>query len=181
MATTYERLCKMETRIHEVGFTTPRGIGSEIPHFVFDYPAEDELEVRSFVRRLVDQTSLNICNVNLFELFLHLFEDEIDDLMELGDEEGYEGLVEATETVLDHQQTLVNAFLDQVNDAELVLITGVGSAFPFIRSSQLLKLLASIAYRRPIVLFYPGYFTGLQLRLFNRIMNEDQYQLSRIS
>ncbi|MFC0212427.1 DUF1788 domain-containing protein [Paenibacillus chartarius] len=181
MATTYERLCKLEGRIHEPGFTTPRGIGSEIPHFVFDYPAEDELEVRSFVKRLVAQSSLKICNVNLFELFLQLFEDEIDDLIELGDEEGYEGLIEATETVLDHQQTLINAFMDRVQDAELVFITGVGSAFPFIRSSQLLKLLANNAYRRPIVLFYPGYFTGLQLRLFNRITNEDQYQLSRIS
>ncbi|MDR9794327.1 BREX protein BrxB domain-containing protein [Aeribacillus sp. FSL K6-2848] len=35
--------------------------------------------------------------------------------------------------------------------------------------------------RKPIILFYPGHFTGLDLRLFGILHNEDQYQLTRIS
>ncbi len=180
-AQTYERLNNVEVRIHEQGFTTPKGIGSEIPHYVFDYPAEDELKVRIYLKALIEQSPLQIKNINLFEFLLNLFEGELEELIEISNEEGLSGLVEATETVLDNEQTLVESFIKEAGDAELIFITGVGNAFPLMRSSKLLKLLATYAYRQTIILFYPGQFTGLNLRLFHRLINnEDQYQLSRI-
>lgn len=177
---TYERLNNVKIRIHEQGFTTPKGIGSEIPHYVFDYPAEDELKVRTYLKVMIEQSSLKIQTINLFEFFLNLFEEDIEDLLEISDEEGLKGLVESTETVLDNEQTLVESFIKTAGDAELILITGVGNAFPLMRSSKLLKILSTYAYRRTIILFYPGQFTGLNLRLFHKLNNEDQYQLSRI-
>ncbi|MDQ0156524.1 BREX protein BrxB domain-containing protein [Robertmurraya andreesenii] len=181
MSSTYERLKQMERRINEEGFTTPTGIGSEIPHFVFDYPAEDELIVRTYVEGVLKRTSLNIKEINLFLFLLSLFEDDIEELIEISEEEGYSELVHALQTVLEDQDVVVEAFVDQVNDAEIVFITGVGNAHPLLRSSQLLKKLSNHAFRKPIILFYPGYFTGLELRLFGILQNEDQYQLSRIS
>lgn len=180
IAETYERLNHVKDRIHEQGFTTPKGIGSEIPHYVFDYPAEDELKVRTYLKVLVEQSTMKIQTINLFEFFLNLFEGDIEDLLEISDEEGLTGLVEATETVLDNEQTLVESFIKAAGDAELILITGVGNAFPLMRSSKLLKILSTYAYRRTIILFYPGQFTGLNLCLFHKLNNEDQYQLSRI-
>lgn len=177
---TYERLNNVKIRIHEQGFTTPKGIGSEIPHYVFDYPAEDELKVRTYLKVLIEQSPMRIKNINLFEFFLNLFEGDIEDLLEISDEEGLKGLVESTETVLDNEQTLVESFIKAAGDAELILITGVGNAFPLMRSSKLLKILSTYAYRRTIILFYPGQFTGLNLCLFHKLNNEDQYQLSRI-
>lgn len=177
---TYERLNRLKERIHEPGFTKPKGIGSEIPHFIFDYPAEDELKVRTYLKVLIEQSPIRIKNINLFEFFLSLFQDEVEDLMTICDEEGLEGLIESTETVLDNEQIIVESFVWLAGDAEIIFITGVGNAFPLIRSSKLLKSLSTHAYRCPIVLFYPGQFTGLNLKLFNRLNNEDQYQLSRI-
>jgi len=179
-AQTYERLNNVKIRIHEHGFTIPKGIGSEIPHYVFDYPAEDELKVRIYLKALIEQSPLRIKNINLFEFFLNLFEGELEELLEISDEEGLSGLVETTETVLDNEQTLVESFIKETGNAELIFITGVGNAFPLMRSSKLLKLLSTYAYRRTIVLFYPGQFTGLNLCLFHRLNNEDQYLLSRI-
>ena len=101
---TYERLNHVEVRIHEQGFTTPKGIGSEIPHYVFDYPAEDELKVRIYLKALIEQSPLQIKNINLFEFFLNLFEGDLEELIEISEEEGLSGLVEATETVLDNEQ-----------------------------------------------------------------------------
>ncbi|OLN30350.1 BREX protein BrxB domain-containing protein [Desulfosporosinus metallidurans] len=180
IADTYERLNHVKIRIHEQGFTTPKGIGSEIPHYVFDYPAEDELKVRTYLKVLVEQSPMKIQTINLFEFFLNLFEGDIEDLLEISDEEGLTGLVESTETVLVNEQTLVESFIKAAGDAELILITGVGNAFPLMRSSKLLKILSTYAYRRTIILFYPGQFTGLNLCLFHKLNNEDQYQLSRI-
>jgi hypothetical protein len=178
---TYERLKEMEKRINEEGFTDPKGIGSEIPHYVFDYPAEDELQVRAYIHRLLQQTSLNIVEINLFRFLLSLFEDELDELIEISEEGGYEELVKTFQTILEDQNYIVKAFIERVGDAELIFITGVGNAFPFLRSSQLLIKLSDSAFRKPIVLFYPGYFTGIELRLFGILRNEDRYQLSRIS
>lgn len=171
----------MEKRINEEGFTTPTGIGSEIPHYVFDYPAEDELIVRTYLEGLLKRTSIDIKEIHLFQFLLSLFEDDLEELIEISEEEGYEELVHALQTVLEDQTVVVESFVNQAGDAEVVFITGVGNSHPLLRSSQLLKKLSNHAFRKPIVLFYPGHFTGLELRLFGILHNEDQYQLSRIS
>jgi hypothetical protein len=176
-----ERLEKMDKRIHEHGFTTPRGIGSDIPHYVLDYEAEDELQVRLYIKNLLRRTVLNIKEINLFEFLLSFFQDELEELKELSEEEGINGLIDAIETILDEQQTVVESFIALTEGAEIIFITGVGSAYPYIRSSQLLKMLSVNAFRKPIILFYPGHFTGLRLKMFGILDNEDDYQLSRIS
>ncbi len=70
MKSTYERLEQMEKRINQDGFTQPKGIGSDIPHFVLDYPAKDELQVRVYVKNMLKRTPLKIKEVNLFEFLL---------------------------------------------------------------------------------------------------------------
>lgn len=179
--TIYKRLEQLEARIHQEGFTTPTGIGSEIPHFVFDYPAEDELIVRTYTEGLLKRTPLNIKEINLFEFLLALFEDDLKELIELAEEEGYEELTQAIQTVLEDRTLLVDSFIEKAGDAELIFITGVGTVHPFIRSSHLLKKLSNHAFRLPLILIYPGHFTGLDLRLFNRFRHEDEYQITRIS
>lgn len=179
--TIYKRLEQMEDRINEEGFTTPKGIGNEVPHFVFDYPAEEELIVRTYVEGLLRRTSLNIIEINLFEFLISLFEDDLEELIAIAEEEGYVELSQAIQTVLEDQDLLVNAFIEKANNVELIFITGVGTVHPFIRSSHLLKKLSNHAFRTPLILFYPGYFSGVDLRLFNKFRHEDEYQITRIS
>lgn len=178
---TFDRLQKMEKRINEEGFTTPTGIGSEIPHYVFDYPPEDELIVRTYTESLLKRTSLNVKEINLFHFLLSMFEDDLEELIALAEEEGFGELTHALQTVLEDQNLVVDTFVEQAEDAELIFITGVGTVHPFLRSSQVLKKLSNHAFRTTIILFYPGHFTGLDLRLFSIFQNEDEYQLARIS
>ncbi|MFS0860637.1 BREX protein BrxB domain-containing protein [Paenibacillus taichungensis] len=177
----YKRLEQLEERINEEGFTIPKGIGSEIPHFVFDYPAEDELIVRTYVEGLLKRTTLNIKEINLFEFLISLFEDDLEELVAIAEEEGYTELSQAIQTVLEDQDLLVDAFIEEADGVELIFISGVGTVHPFIRSSHLLKKLSNHAFRTPILLFYPGYFSGVDLRLFNKFRHEDEYQITRIS
>ena len=182
MKSTYERLEQMEKRINQEGFTQPKGIGSDIPHFVLDYPPEDELQVRVYLKNMLKRTKLNIKEVNLFEFLLSFFEeDELEELYELEEEEGINGLNDAIEPILNESNTIINQFKEFTDEADLIFITGVGTAHPFLRSSQLLKAISSKGYKKPIVLFYPGEFTGLRLKLFGILDYEDDYQLSRIS
>ncbi|MFB4169020.1 DUF1788 domain-containing protein [Virgibacillus sp. JSM 102003] len=182
MKSTYERLEQMEKRINQDGFTQPKGIGSDIPHFVLDYPPEDELQVRVYIKNMLKRTKINIKEVNLFEFLLSFFEeDELEELYEVAEEEGLRGLNDVIEPILNESNTMIQQFRDTTEEADLIFITGVGTAHPFLRSSQLLKAISSKGYKKPIVLFYPGEFTGLRLKLFNILDYEDDYQLSRLS
>lgn len=182
MKSTYERLEEMERRVNQDGFTEPKGIGSDIPHFVLDYPPEDELQVRIFLKNMLKQTKQNVKEVNLFEFLLSFFdEDELEELYELAEEEGLRGLTDVIEPILNESNTMIEQFKDITKDADFIFITGVGAAHPFLRSSQLLKAVSSKGYKKPVILLYPGEFTGLRLKLFGILDYEDDYQLSRIS
>lgn len=182
MKSTYERLEQMEDRITLDEFIKPKGIGSDIPHFVLDYPATDELQVRVYLKNMLKRSKFNIKEVNLFEFLLSFFEeDEMEDLYEVCESEGLRGLNDVFEPILNESNTMVQHFMEITEDAELIFVTGVGTAHPFLRSSQLLKAITSKGYKKPIILFYPGEFTGLRLKLFGILDYEDDYQLSRIS
>ncbi|WP_434122187.1 BREX protein BrxB domain-containing protein [Salinicoccus roseus] len=182
MKSTYDRLRQMEKRIVEDGFTTPKGIGSDIPHFVLDYPPQDELQVREYLKNMLKKTKINIKEVNLFEFLLSFFEEEeLEELFEIAKEEGSYGLRDVFGPIFNESNTMVRQFEEWTANSELVFITGVGAAHPFLRSSQLLKAISSKGYKKPIILFYPGEFTGLRLKLFGVLDYEDDYQLSRIS
>jgi hypothetical protein len=49
-----ERLNKILPKVISDEFLSGGGIGNEIAFYVFDYPAEDELRVRDYIRTLID-------------------------------------------------------------------------------------------------------------------------------
>lgn len=180
MGTLQERLDRLFERIQEQDFVNQTGIGSDLPHYVLDYDAKDELMVREYIQYMLQRPSLHAAEVNLYHLLLELFQDDIDDLLDLGDEEGVDGLWEAIGPTLETND-FIEAFIEKAGDADIVFMTGVGSVHPFVRASKTLKRLSELSFRKPIILFYPGKFTGLQLHLYGIHHTEDEYQLSRIS
>src|SRR5699024_9519586 len=133
MKSTYERLEQMEKRIIQNGFTQPKGIGSDIPHFVLDYPAKDELQVRVYIKNMLKRTQLNIAKVNLFEFLLSFFEEEeMEELYELAENEGMRGLIDVIDPILNEGNIMFQQFKDKTEEADLIFITGVGTAHPFL-------------------------------------------------
>ena len=57
---------------------------------------------------------------------------------------------------------------------EVLVLTGVGEAFPFMRIHTLLE--ASLFAERPVLVFYPGTFNDQQLRLFNCLKPNNYYR-----
>ena len=49
-----ERLNKILPRVISDDFLSGSGIGNEIAFYIFDYPPEDELRVRDYLRILLD-------------------------------------------------------------------------------------------------------------------------------
>ena len=70
-----QRLNKILPRILADEFLSSSGIGNEIAFYIFDYPPEQELRVRDYLRVLLDhipkqKPRLRVRHINLFELVL---------------------------------------------------------------------------------------------------------------
>lgn len=152
-----------------------------IPYFLFVYDADKESWMNKKIEELMIDTKTQgkeFRILNLFDLFLHIFQEDIEELMDLENEEGTQEVLEAVEATLDDKQTVVDAFESLTEGAEVILLNGVGTAYPFLHVSGLLKRLATSGYMKPIIVFYPGTFNGMELSLFNHSdIIEDEYQI----
>src|SRR6266446_8901602 len=70
-----ERLNRILPKITSDDFLSGSGIGNEIAFYIFDYPPEDELRVRDFLRTLLDHIpkqkhGLRVKHLNMFDFVM---------------------------------------------------------------------------------------------------------------
>lgn len=183
-----ERLNQILPKITSDDFLGRRGLGNEIAFFIFDYPAEDELRVRQHVKFLLDhipkhKPNLRLVHVNLFDFLVDYLKDYgvLEESLAKQQEEGNAALLEALKGLLE-EKTVAHRFRDIVkpNNQDLILISGVGSVYPLIRSHTLLSNLHPIVDHTPLVLFYPGNYDEKSLRLFGKIKSDNYYRAFRL-
>ena len=62
------------------------------------------------------------------------------------------------------------------NEVGILLITGVGKVYPFMRSHNILDNLQHIFSDIPVVLLYPGTYNGQELSLFDEFQDGNYYR-----
>lgn len=182
------RLNEALTRLVDPNLLSGQGIGNEIGFYIFDYPPENELHVRERIDALVrdigrQQPDLRVAHINLFDLIVdHLQERQLlEKSLALQHKKGDAALRSALAAPLQAQR-LADVFAKVVDPMShnLVLLSGVGSAYPLVRSHNLLNALQAIMRHIPLVMFYPGRYDGQSLRLFDRIEDENYYRAFRL-
>ena len=166
-----------------------KGQGNEIGYWIFDYPVERELEMRSFLEDVVlpalrkRQPPLRYEVVNLFELIIGLLEERnlYDRVIDMQQKQGNEAVLRSLIPVLkeDKLAARITSTLD-VDNADMLILTGVGAAYPMLRSHTLLNALQATMKKTPLVMFYPGRYDGFSLRLFNTLTDENYYRAFRL-
>ena len=58
----------------------------------------------------------------------------------------------------------------------MVLLTGIGRVYPYMRSHNILNNLQGTFDDVPVVLFYPGEYNGQSLTLFELFMDDNYYR-----
>ena len=183
-----ERLNRVLPTIISDDFLNGRGIGNEIAFYIFDYPPERELEVRDHIRSLLihlalKKPALRIKHINLFDFILDYLKNRglLDKALRLQREKGNEALMKAMAGPL-HENKLAGIFADIAlpGQHDLILLSGVGSAWPLLRSHTLLNNLHPIMGRTPLVMFYPGRYDGQSLRLFGKLKNTNYYRAFKL-
>lgn len=183
-----DRINAILPRIISDEFLTSSGIGNEIAFYVFDYPPEYELQVRDHIRFLMEQLpklkpALRVRHINLFDLLIeHLTNRKLlGRSLDMQKANGDDKLLRSLKPILDGEKTAdVFTAAAQPDATDLVLVSGVGSVWPLLRSHSLLNNLHSRMGQVPLVMFYPGKYDGKSLRLFGKVKGDNYYRAFRL-
>jgi hypothetical protein len=177
-----ERLNQILPRITSDDFLAADGVGNEIPYFIFDYPPEEELRVREHIKFLLEhipkhKPGLRVVHINLFDFMVQHLRDrnKLDKAIEMEKAKGQEHLQKQLEKML-HPEKLAPRIAECIppDGTDLVLISGIGSAWPFLRASGVLNNLHKFTGMMPVVMFYPGAYDQVTFRLFGRVRDKQK-------
>ncbi|MFC7581719.1 DUF1788 domain-containing protein [Schaalia naturae] len=168
-------------------FLHQRGRLSGVPFYVWAYPATRELEARQACARLRTRLrtehGLTVVVIDLYDLMIDVLRGTgmLDRILLMEPSLDPEDFRVAVQRMLTPERHLAPRILQRIQEepgSDLVFLTGVGHAFPFIRSHTVLGALESVATGVPVLLFFPGQYTqspetGSALILFGT--EPDQY------
>lgn len=169
-------------------FLRMEGLGNEVPFFICDYKPSESVEMTRMQRQLanrLNQQGVRILEINLYDLSIAILKEGGDWDWYLKEEANMPKakLLEDVQSILDVETVLVPAMAARMAQEafDVLFISGVGEAFPFIRSHNVLNNLQKVAKRQPTVMFFPGSYshsmeTGASLELFGRLHDDKYYR-----
>lgn len=179
-----ERINKIIPRIESKEFLESKGLGNEIAIYIFDYSPVYELEMRSQIEFIIKQVEkkqshIKIAHVNLFKLIIAYLKNRglLDRALKLQKEKGDKALYKALSGPL-NEEKIAKEFIEaaQPDNNDIIFMSGIGNAWPILRSHTLLNNLHPHMQGKPLVVFYPGVYDGQGLSLFGKLKDNNYYR-----
>ena len=174
-----ERLDRLKNTIQEDDFLYGRGLSNEVNIRMFCYDPKDEMIVRSFTENLKeDCLNCNVIEYDLYEVFLDICRDAriLDRIPKLEEKKGKDFLAKQFGKMCDSKSFAAKMQYEPHNERDLIILTGVGKVFPFMRVHSLLEAMQPLFTDVPILVFYPGNFDGHYVKLFNELRANEYYR-----
>ena len=180
MGNLMERLDNLRELIQEPGFLEGKGLSNEVNIRIFCYDPKEEMAVRHFTEKLKDDPNLNcrLIEYNLYAVFLSICDDK-----RITDRVAQQETKRGKQFILNQMSRMANnaAFVEKMRcqphgAGDVILITGVGEAFPFIRVHALLEAMQPYFSDVPILVMYPGVFDGRFVKLFDKLPPNPYYR-----
>ena len=180
------RLDLILERIENPRFLNNDGLGNEIGFWIFDYPAKQELVVRDYLTHLIDKLEKHghtFVTINIYEILVEMLASR--GLLERTFSREQQTGVEAVRKTLSgplSQKKIAEFIADKIKPESLdfVLLTGLGNAWPLVRGHELLSALQDVMGKTPLVLFYPGEYSGRDLHPFGMIESKNYYRAFKL-
>lgn len=182
----YKRLDKILPKLQEKSFRENKGLGNEIGFHIFDYDPADEFIVREhiyFLKQKInhEDSKIEIIEFDLYEIMLEILENKgyLDKVFKMEKQKGTEYCINAIKKTLRLTQKndlVVEYIQNRIDSHHIVFLTGVGKVWPIIRSHTVLNTLHSVVDEVPLIMFFPGVYDGLELRLFDEIKDDNYYR-----
>lgn len=181
----YARLDEILPKIVGNDFRENRGLGNDIGFYIFDYDPEYELLVRDRIKFIKNKAKgaygLNIIEFDLYEIMIEILDSKgyLKKNFIMEEKKGSEYVFTATKKALRltlDNDLLVQYISERLDDSDIVFLTGVGKAWPIIRSHTVLNNLHRVVEKQPLVMFFPGEYDGGSLMLFNYLKDDNYYR-----
>jgi len=178
------RLNRVIPRLTSDEFLNNQGLGNEIGFYIFDYPPEYELEVRDYIQVVLKhigkkKAGIRVKHINLFAMIIDYLTEAklLDKAVAMQKDKGNQALAKALKGPLDSKK-IAKVFTAEADpdNHDLILISGVGSAWPMLRSHNLLNNLHPVMGSTPVVMFFPGVYTGAGMKLFGQMKESNYYR-----
>lgn len=169
-------------------FLNKEGLGGELPFFIHSFPvgrqALVDANIQSLIKRLQNE-GVEVLEINLYKLCIDILKKE-----------NIFGQIIEQETklpklrlnrILVSNLNVETIILPEIHkrhsesSARVVFLTGVGEAFPFIRSHSILNNTQTLVGNIPLVMFFPGSYNNKTLTLFELIKDENYYRAHNLN
>lgn len=152
---------------------------NEVPFFICPHYPNETVQMERLQRQLInqlEQAGIQLLEINLYDLSIEILKEE-DDFQFYIDEEPNltkAKFLEDFQGILDVEGVIIPRIAEQLSKAEyqVLILSGVGEVFPYLRSHNILNNLQKAAKTHPSLLFFPGNYThtlehGASLDLFS--------------
>lgn len=180
------RLDLILERIDNPQFLKNDGLGNEIGFWIFDYPAKHELIVREHLAHLTDKLEkrgLKFTNVNIFQTMIDMLSSRglLERTFDREKQIGVDALKASLSGPL-NQKKVAEFIANQIHVGSLdfVILTGLGNAWPLVRGHELLSALQDVMGNKPLIMFYPGEYSGQDLHPFGLIDSKNYYRAFKL-
>ena len=177
---TLQDLDKIVGRMSDAAFLSNKGLSNEVGIHVFCYPPEDEILVRSYFAELKEREDLpfRLIACDLYKIFLEICEDKriLTRIPDMEERRGSQALIEQLQKVATAEAFVERMKYEPQNYGDVLLISGVGKVYPFMRSHKILDNIQHIFARIPVVMLSPGEFNGQDLNLFEQFLDGHYYR-----
>lgn len=179
-----ERLDRLKQDMQKEEFLEGKGLSNEVNIRIFCYDPKEEMTVRHFVEQLAVDPSLEcrLIQRNLYQIFLEICEEKriTKSISAMEEKKGKDYLIQQIERFANNKTFVSKMQYESHQAGDILMITGVGQVFPFMRIHSLLEALQPQFSDIPILVFYPGKYDGRFVRLFDRIEPNPYYRAFNI-
>ena len=190
MATLEERLALAESKMRQPKFRQNKGLGNEVGYYIFDYAPEDELAVRQWVdyirRKYEDRPEgFRVLVFDLYDIMIDILQEKgfLEKCYEFEQKRGFDRIIRAvgnTLRITAADSLMLSYIRNRKEPDSILLLTGVGKCYPILRSHTILNNLHQVIDDVPVVMFYPGKYSGQDLLLFGEIKDDNYYRAFKL-
>lgn len=174
------QLNEIKKRFSDEVFLSNKGLSNEVGIHVFCYEPKDEMLVRSYFADLINAQGqpFRIVECDLYKIFLRICEEKriLKGIPNMEKKKGSECLLKQLQKAVSPEAFVEKMKYEPHEHGDILLITGVGKVYPFMRSHNILDNIQHIFSDIPVVMLFPGAYNGQELSLFAEFEDGNYYR-----
>jgi len=169
-------------------FLNKEGLGGELPFFIHSFPVCHQLivekQLQSLIKRLENE-GVDVLEIHLYKLSLDILNQEnlLGQILNQEAKLPKQRLLRVLSGPLNIDNVVIPEIYKRLaeNPAQMIFLTGIGAAFPIIRSHTILNNLQTLVGDLPLVMFFPGTYNNQSLTLFDLLKDDNYYRAHNLN